>query len=348
MSWIKINFVVYKIILPDMAFADPVKIKIHHAQDDSRTLNGNIKRHDNTSNRTDPSHLSVLKSPSLNAINSDTCSHDMDIKRHSVGEVSTSNNHPDNKNNAKLYKLRDDIESLYAKCKNKGNKINRSMSMLKSRLQSNKDESQQKQKIKVEYIDSGSSECLNGDDSSDILELPDHNYSPSLMLTDLCDGCFTAKISMAALPRGDITIRIRNYKMEIIVARRPSLVADNHRITCPMRHGDIDIPIYVNPASLQFELDDSDNVLHVSGYTKGYYGNRKLSLSSQNLDDERNSLRSPKRKERGGSFKFVRSKSCTKPSSSSSGSPDRSLSPRRSLTVCHPPRRSFKQKMRAN
>ena len=48
------------------------------------------------------------------------------------------------------------------------------------------------------------SEDKGSDDEDDTLELPDHNYSPSLILNNLCDGCFNAHIPMTALPRGKL------------------------------------------------------------------------------------------------------------------------------------------------
>ncbi len=43
-------------------------------------------------------------------------------------------------------------------------------------------------------------------DEEDSLELPDHNYSPSLVMNELIDGRFTAHIPMADLPMGELQI----------------------------------------------------------------------------------------------------------------------------------------------
>ena len=191
----------------------------------------------------------------------------------------------------KLLKVRDDLDLLRTKVKETGTKLSRSLSSLRINLQSSKKLKKKKQKIKVEYIDNESADRLCPQcpqtDNEDMLDFPDHNYSTSLIITDLCDGCFGAQICVEALPRGDLTIRIRNYKMEIVVGRRPSLVADNHRITYPLKYGDIDIPIYVNPATLCFEMDDDENILYMYGHTKGYHGSSRSSLANSPLIKKR-------------------------------------------------------------
>ena len=234
----------------------------------------------------------------------------------------------------KLYKLRDELEHVYSKVKHQGSKLNRRLSEFRSRTSEN---SNAKRHIRVEYVDSN----VHGDEADDgneedTLELPDHNYSPSLQLMGLRDGCFAAELPLDALPTGQITIRIRNYKMEVIVGRRSSLVDDDHCISCPVRYGDIDIPIYVNPDTLNFEMDDADTRLYVTGLTKGYNG-RSLSIPDnecEHVTRSNSTERLPK---------FSRSKSCHR-STSRSGK----RSPRRSLTVAHSPSDSFRRRARTH
>ena len=211
---------------------------------------------------------------------------DSDGKRHTTGALCHEYEHDVLKRpqHRKRFKVRDDLDLVCTKVKETQAKLSKSLSCLRINLHSSRKLEKTKPGIKVQYIECDSTERLwphtDSTDNEDILDFPDHNYSPSLIITDLCDGCFGAQICVEALPRGDLTIRIRNYKMEIVVGRRPSFLADNHRITYPIRYGDINIPIYVNPASLCFEMDVEENILYVYGHTKGYQGSRKSGLSN--------------------------------------------------------------------
>jgi len=51
-------------------------------------------------------------------------------------------------------------------------------------------------------------------------DVPDHNYSSCLTLDALVDGQFAARLDLTRIPCGDITIRVRNYRLEVIVDRR--------------------------------------------------------------------------------------------------------------------------------
>lgn len=110
------------------------------------------------------------------------------------------------------------------------------------------------------------------DDFVCALDVPDHNFSTSLLLKDLYDGQFRAEIPMDKFPAGQVTIRIRNYKLEILVVRRikgQEAVDKSHRVTRPYYCGSINIPIYVNPSTLEFELDESGKTLRIRGRMKG-------------------------------------------------------------------------------
>ncbi|KAK2188281.1 hypothetical protein NP493_137g03027 [Ridgeia piscesae] len=137
-------------------------------------------------------------------------------------------------------------------------------------------------RLKVEFVNASLS-----DDSSDedefSLDHPDHNYSPNLVLGLLKDGQFRAKIPLDDLPHGDITLRVRNYLLEIVMTRGDchATCDRHHLVTKPCKYGEIDLPIYVNPASLSFHVDELTNVLHMHGQTKGY---NKLCYSDPSID----------------------------------------------------------------
>ena len=117
------------------------------------------------------------------------------------------------------------------------------------------------------------------------------------------------------------------------MGRRSNLVDDSHCINCPLRYGDIDIPIYVNPASLKFEVDDFNNQLFVTGFTKGYYGGcHSLNMSTTELHPEPESTHIEQQNH------LSRSRSCHR---STKSVQEGSL--RRSLKVCHSSKESVRR-----
>jgi len=102
-------------------------------------------------------------------------------------------------------------------------------------------------------------------------DVPDHNFTSCLTLDALVDGQFTARLDLQRIPFGDITIRIRNYRLEVIVDRvgdpppaagegggtteskRPD---DAHRVTRPFYCGAVDVPIYVDTTTIRLESVD--------------------------------------------------------------------------------------------
>ena len=110
------------------------------------------------------------------------------------------------------------------------------------------------------------------DDSDLSFDVPDRNFSNSLQLTSLHDGQFNAEIAMEKIPSGHVSIRVCEYNLELTVIRRDfgdKTLDDDHRISRPYYLGNINIPIYVNPSTLQFQLDEEDRVLRMSGKMKG-------------------------------------------------------------------------------
>lgn len=115
---------------------------------------------------------------------------------------------------------------------------------------------------------------MNDDDDDDLtcsvsgllpFDAPDHNFTSCLTLDALADGQFTARLDLARIPFGDITIRIRNYRLEVIVDRvgDPPTTADSkrpddaHRVCRPFYCGAVDVPIYVDTTTIRLQtLDD--------------------------------------------------------------------------------------------
>lgn len=110
----------------------------------------------------------------------------------------------------------------------------------------------------------------------------DHNFSSALIVTNLENGLFFAQVAMDTIPFGDIVIRIRNYRLEIVLDRRRdhpppphpdrrSAVDSSHRIVVGRTQliGTIDVPIYVDTSTLHFRLDAERDVLHLEGVMKG-------------------------------------------------------------------------------
>jgi len=107
------------------------------------------------------------------------------------------------------------------------------------------------------------------------LDAPDHNFTPCLTLDALVDGQFAARLDLDRIPYGDITIRVRNYRLEVIVdragdpppapgsdaaggpgtesSRRPD---DAHRVSRPFYCGSVDIPIYVDMTTIRLQTVD--------------------------------------------------------------------------------------------
>lgn len=111
----------------------------------------------------------------------------------------------------------------------------------------------------------------------------DHNFSSALIVTNLENGLFFAQVAMDTIPFGDIVIRIRNYRLEIVLDRRrdhhPAAPpppphhpdSSSHRIVVGRTRliGTIDVPIYVDTSTLHFRLDAERDVLHLEGVMKG-------------------------------------------------------------------------------
>ena len=117
---------------------------------------------------------------------------------------------------------------------------------------------------------------------SDELDIPDHNFSSSLVLKSLKDGNFSAEISLCELPPGDLIIDIRGHELDFSVERSHTVKDKKHRISIPQHYGCADLPIFVDETSLVFAQDAQKDMLFVNGKTKGYFARRR-SLSHSML-----------------------------------------------------------------
>ena len=178
-----------------------------------------------------------------------------------VDERRSSNSSCDSREFSPDQKSRSSVKN---KLKNTSSKLNRKMNNWKEKLMMFADSSHQYRTIRIVYGDDDGSER---EEEEEYTDCPSFNYTTSMLMTELKNGCFTAKIPLDVLPSGDITLRVRNYRMEIIVGKRTNKIDDKHRITNLIKYGDIDIPIYINPQSLQFKV--KDKILQIAGYTKG-------------------------------------------------------------------------------
>ena len=136
--------------------------------------------------------------------------------------------------------------------------------------------------------------ALQGDEESPTAPLADHNFSSFLMLTNLRDGMFSAELPMDKMPPGNVRIRVRDYKLEVMVVKTPhhdvtisttngGTASDDVTSTKPVYCGSISIPIYVNPTTLKFRLNDRGTLLLIEGQMKGVGTRRRLSLSTSDL-----------------------------------------------------------------
>jgi len=116
-------------------------------------------------------------------------------------------------------------------------------------------------------------------------DAPDHNFTSCLTLDALADGQFAARLDLDRIPCGDITIRVRNYRLEVIVDRvgDPSSAAgdvggptdskrpdDAHRVSRPFYCGAVDVPIYVDTTTIRLQsIDDATtDALHITARMK--------------------------------------------------------------------------------
>ena len=111
----------------------------------------------------------------------------------------------------------------------------------------------------------------------------ENNLSRNLVLGSLQDGVFCAELPLTNIPKGDLTIQVNDYKLTLIITRRSvnSMVDKKHILIKPFAVGFVEMPIYVVPLSLRFQLQwNNDDNLLIRGMMKGTLDrNGKASLS---------------------------------------------------------------------
>ena len=138
--------------------------------------------------------------------------------------------------------------------------------------------------------------------SDDEYDNGDKNANPTLALGSLRNGRFSAGITLNKFPSGgDLIIRVSGYKLDFFwLAERPksSRRSSSHNMvnTKPVHCNNVDLPMYVDPHNLDFNLDN-DTKITVSGKTKGFLARRK-SISTDDLLINKQFLKTPKNKQK--------------------------------------------------
>ena len=102
----------------------------------------------------------------------------------------------------------------------------------------------------------------------DNIDRHDNNMTNSLSSMSLLNGQFTASFPLTRVPVGDLVIRVRCYKLQIII-KRPSADAVGEKSRYKY-YGYIEIPIYVDHHTLEFRIEkDGGGILTIFGTMKG-------------------------------------------------------------------------------
>ena len=175
----------------------------------------------------------------------------------------------------RILEMRLDTEKMRNRFKHAGSNIRGGINTLFQKSSSNEDiHCEPQRNIIVDYLKPGQTrEAYMGgfEDNDSSLDVPEKNLSSSLLLTQLRDGKFTSMIALDHLPVTNVRILVCGYRLEIFLDSRRSKLNRKHKICRPLKLGDIDIPIYVNPASLTFTIDEEEDALCIEGITKGYF-----------------------------------------------------------------------------
>lgn len=191
----------------------------------------------------------------------------------------------------RLLRLRDDIERL---CSRAGSQLRDGIETVRARLSPSRDfEREDGRVIRIEF-DNGkthkkhkSRESVIDDDHA--CDMPDHNYATVLDIHPLTNGVFRADLRLDNFPaEEDLIVRIRNSKLDFFLQRRPQ----GKGVSRPYKCGAIDLPIYVDPLSL--EITALETLLTIEARTKGFLS-RRMSLSTDDLRTKQSSrnARSP-------------------------------------------------------
>lgn len=171
----------------------------------------------------------------------------------------------------KVTQLREDADKINRRMKSKSG-LKGSVECLKMKLSSKK-ETQPKRTLRVEKITSTRKSKRGSKDDTCFIsyDQADHNLTTSLLMTNLEEGYFSAELSLTNIPFGNVTVRIRDYKLEIMVDRQDRHTEHGTKPSKALYFcGSLSIPIYVVPHTLDLTLNENRNVLEMRGMTKGY------------------------------------------------------------------------------
>ena len=171
-----------------------------------------------------------------------------------------------------ILKMRLDTEKMRNRFKQASSNLRGGVNTLFKKSPSKEDiHCELRRNITVDYLKPGQTrEAYMGGDNDSSLDILEKNFSSSLLLTQLQDGKFTSMISLDHLPVTNVRILVCGYRLEIFRDNRRYNLDRRHKICRPLKLGDIDIPIYVNPASLTFTIDEGQDALCIEGIIKGY------------------------------------------------------------------------------
>ena len=169
-----------------------------------------------------------------------------------------------------ILKTRLDTEKMRILSKDADSNVRGGVKALIQKL-SNKEDTdyEPRRNITVDYLKPGQTReaYIGGLGDSDSLDVPEKNFSSSLVLTQLQYGKFTSMLALGHLPVTNVCILVCGYRLEIFRdTRRSNLM----KLDRKYKLGDIDIPIYVNPESMTFTIDEEEDTLCIAGITKGY------------------------------------------------------------------------------
>ena len=238
----------------------------------------------------------------------------------------------------RVLKMRWDVDKVRDRFKQAGSNIRGGVhALFRSRNRSSSKEEvgcEPHRSITVDYLKPGQTRNAymgRFDDMDSSLDIPEKNFSSSLFLTQLQDGKFTSMIALDHLPVADVRILVCGYKLEIFLDSRRTKLDNKHKMCKPFKLGDIDIPIYVNPASMHFNIDEEQDTLCIVGMTKGYFARENLlgkglpprffSVSSNDVQVLKDSMPSPAITQKKKKLKKVSGTSRQNSASSGSSSP---------------------------
>ena len=102
-------------------------------------------------------------------------------------------------------------------------------------------------------------------------ERPIQQFAMSFTSTDVRDGRFTARLPVDVIPRGDVMIRMRSGRLEVLQAELSDEAGATRRLK-----GVIELPMYVDAESVTVRHDPLQQCLVIEATTKGF---RRRSVS---------------------------------------------------------------------